>query len=229
MLDLGSASFRLEGPEFGRERLAAYAEDLFGEFDRRLEIGLRLPDYAIRLELEQGSLKIKVGVLARLTVLYLGIANYGSFRDGLREIHSDLQTVQADFARAAAASARVKRDPVIRRNAGTIGKLERLFLRVQRQELSPEEATRQAIELLGREDAVPPNFETELRRAMASCPRDPIQIRLPYPEEDEPADQELPEPRRPRKEPPIADRRRYRIEMSRESKTGELSVSITLV
>lgn len=78
MLDLGSATFRLEVQPFGRARLTAYARDLFSEYDRALEKGVRLADYAVHLELEEGSLKVRAGVFAKATVLYLAIANYGS-------------------------------------------------------------------------------------------------------------------------------------------------------
>lgn len=50
------------------------------------------------IEFEEGSLKTNIIIWA--TTLYMGIGNYGSFREGLREVSKDIKTISTSIIKA---------------------------------------------------------------------------------------------------------------------------------
>jgi len=90
--------------------------------------------FKISIEYEQGSLKTRIVVWG--TALYLGIANYGSFRAGVREIINDVNTF-SDFV-----IERIDNDPNINQNdiirterrTGLTGRIQELYNRIDKLE-----------------------------------------------------------------------------------------------
>ncbi|WP_273021145.1 hypothetical protein [Rheinheimera sp.] len=87
-----------------------------------------------------------------LGVLYIGIRQYGSFISGLQIIHGQVRTVSGylgDRAGAPIQSSKVK--PRVRRNGESLARLLTLFVKVQKGELSVDEAMEESERLFGYE------------------------------------------------------------------------------
>jgi hypothetical protein len=69
------------------------------------------------------------------------------------------------------------------KRGGFLGALERLFVKVQRGELTADEAMAKAMELLGDEAEFEPDFIRDLRNALRNCPRHHQQQSLPFVDE----------------------------------------------
>lgn len=124
-------------------------------------------------------------VAASLTALYVGIATYGSFISGLRTIKEQVVTV-SDYL-VEKAEQQLGSDagpPRVRKYGGTLGSLQRLFVKVQRGEISPEQATKEAELLLGENAEESPEFMNDLAKSLKTTPRFHQQIGFPFEEYD---------------------------------------------
>ncbi|WOD10613.1 hypothetical protein RPW65_16410 [Pseudomonas sp. NyZ704] len=93
MLDVVTTSFYIKAPMFEREAFEKYSTDLFDEWDRYVEKHLELPEYAVTLVVEEGSIKGAARIGATLGALYLAIGNYGSFISGVQIIREQASHV----------------------------------------------------------------------------------------------------------------------------------------
>ena len=96
MIDLGSTNFHIGVPSMPRQELRRYSTRLFDEWDEYVENTLKLPDYSLALEVEEGSVKGGGKIAVVLGALYLGIGNYGSFISGLQTIREQISSA-GDF------------------------------------------------------------------------------------------------------------------------------------
>src|SRR5690606_35847076 len=78
--------FHIDIPSVSKEELESYSSDLFDKWDAYLSEALNLPDFAISLEVEDGSISLRGKIFTGLGTLYVGIGMYGSFVSGLKEI-----------------------------------------------------------------------------------------------------------------------------------------------
>lgn len=234
MIDLANIDFSLDVPPVGEQALADAATQLFEVWDRRLDDQLDLDDYSLYLELTEGSLKGKGKIAATLVTIYLGIGHFGSFASGVREIAKMgrnggallVAEVQNRFGSQSSSQMRS------RRNAGRLGQLESLFVKVQRRELEPSEAAAQAERLFPLDEEMPPGFIDSLRAAVFSTPRDPVQLEMPF--DDLPIDtvaeqapnRPTPDGPRPRPTSPLPPPSLFRVEIRRESKRGVRSINV---
>lgn len=168
MIDLASTDFSIDVPALDEDRLQAYASGLFESWEVWLEAGLPLVDYAVRLEVSQGSFKGVGRVAAAVAVLYAGIGQYGSFRSGVREIYQDLKRASDFLSEHAVApfSAQGRPDMRAKLGPGAVTQLENLFRRVERGRLAPTRAADAAIALFGKELDVEPQFLQSLTQAL---------------------------------------------------------------
>jgi len=110
-----------------------------------------------------------------------------------------------------------------RKQGGSLAAVQRLFVRVQSGELTPDEAMWRAEKLLGEESSGEPGFMRKLAEALRNCPRyhqqEPF-LFLEQVEELPPLLDLYPRPPRPSKPPPpdLGPPLQLRVEVWRESK-----------
>jgi hypothetical protein len=90
MIDLGSTDFYFRVPSMPRKEFEAYSSQLFDIWDAHVGRELSLEDYALSLEVEEGSVKGRGTILAGLLALYVGIGQYGSFIRGIQTIRGQV-------------------------------------------------------------------------------------------------------------------------------------------
>ena len=223
MVDLGSTEFHLAIPSFSEAELRQLSTRLFDSWESFAGDALAIPDYSLFLQVEEGSVRGIATVGAVLTAVYFGIGNYGDFVSGLRTINEQLAATSAYLRENAPTVFSCPESKVTSsRQAGTLGGLQRLFVKVQAGALSPDEAMQRAQLLLGEETDSVPGFLEELARAFRDCPRFHEQQTLQFSEQDE--EELLPVPARPRvprspvARPDLAPPLQLRVEVWRESK-----------
>jgi len=223
MIDLGSTEFVLAIPSVPEAELKRLSTRLFDSWESYVGNSLSVPDYSLFLQVEEGSVRGAATVGAVLTAIYFGIGNYGDFISGLRTINEQLGAASEFLGENAA---KVFSCPESRmtskRQAGTLAGLQRLFVRVQKGELTPEQAMQRAQEVLGEEAASAPGFLEDLAKSLFDCPRFHEQQHLPFIERpDGLLVPTLPVPRTPKPTPLRSDLGpplHLRVEVWRESK-----------
>lgn len=149
---------------------------------------------------------------------------------GLRTIHAQI-SIAGDFLvqRATEPFETIGPETRIRKRGGLLGQLQRLFAKVQRREITVEEAMLEAEMLLGVDAAAAPEFMQELNESLRRFPKHPQQMVLPDMfEEDEGTSapsRQLPS-RLPR-HPPGAPPRQLRIEIWRDSKGANRRIRVS--
>lgn len=222
MIDIGTTDFYFAVSNLSKRQLERYSLQLFDRWERNVENNLLIPDYSLLLEVEEGSIKGKGRIAVMLGALYFGIGNYGSFISGLQIVKDQVVTV-SDFLAETAEQQLENRlgSSKVRKHSGTLGSLQRLFVRVQRGEITPEQATKEAGVLIGEDAQDSPEFMAGLAQALAQAPRFHEQVPLPLEYlEDIPYDGQPEKDRRPRRPStplwPIP--MHLRVEVWRESK-----------
>jgi hypothetical protein len=231
MLDLGSTDFYIDVPSLPRHEFEKYSTKLFDEWEAYVEQVLKIPDYALALEVEEGSIKGGARIAAALYALYMGIGAYGSFVSGLQTIQGQISSV-GDFLATHATnpflSSNVK--PKVKNNTGSLGELQRLFYKVQQGKITPEQAMLQAEIMFGDEAKSAPEFMGEMRNSLENTPLLATQLKLPlYTFENEALMQTISNKRRPaiprpKPEPPIGQQ--FRVEVWRDSKKDKRNVRV---
>lgn len=232
MIDLGTTSFYLDAPVMTRDEFEKYSTRLFEQWDERLSADLKLPDYSLVLEIEEGSVDglATVGVVAAAFVA--GVTAYGGFISGLETIGRQVRAAGDYLAdRAADPFVRLNLKPRVRRRSGKLGQLQRLLARVQRRELDAEAALREAEGFLAEDAAESPELMRLLGDTLRTLPRHPQQLALPM----ELPEEVIPESEastglgaRVRRKPPyLPPKQQWRVEVWRESRTGKRQVRIT--
>ena len=98
--------------------------------DKLDSIGLE--NLIISIEFEEGSLKTKILRWGTIGMLYMGVANYGSFRSGLREIIKDVKWISEVTVNRIQDSPQIENHHVIRfeRRLGIPGRLNEIYKRI---------------------------------------------------------------------------------------------------
>lgn len=233
MIDLAITEFHIDVPALPKKEFQEYTTNLFDIWDSYVEKSLNINDYSVELYVEEGSIKGMGKVGAALGVIYAGICGYGSFIQGLDIIHGQVKSVSDYLAAHASSGFKAEGHPTkIRKHGGALSQLQRLFIRVQRQEISVEQAMIEADRLLGEEARSNPDFINQLRSELSSAPKFPEQLDFSDLEEGEgiflPFEgNTLPRPTRsPRPKPIPPPSQQFRIEVRRNSKNGERLIKI---
>lgn len=181
MLDLGTTEFFLAVPSRPESELKLLSTSLFDVWDGYVNTALSLTDYSLFLQVEEGSVKGAARIGAAAGVLYLAIGNYGDFFSGVKTIGEQI-TATSEFL-----SERAKQTfncpdakATSRKRGGTVSGLQRLFVRVQKGELSPEDAMAYAERLLGDERSTAPGLMDALFDAFRECARHHKQETFPF-------------------------------------------------
>lgn len=231
MIDIGSTSFTINVPGLPRDEFEQYSTSLFDTWAADVESTLSISDFAISLEIEEGSIKGRGKIAVAVAALYLGIGQYGDFISGIHTIRGQVSTVSSGlFERARSPFGVSNVNAKVRRSGGALSRLETLFSKVQLRELTIDEAMSQAIALLGEEATSNPEFIAELKNQFENAPRYLEQIDLlgEFPEKAVDIQLEQKKPPKNRKPPnEIAIPQKFRIEIWRESKKEKRHVKVT--
>jgi hypothetical protein len=234
VLDLGTTEFYLRVPSVSKAQLSETAIKLFDDWDAHIRGAVALPDYSLRLQLEEGSIKGLGAVGAIATAIYIGIGNYGDFISGLKTINEQLATSRNYLAsRASRLFSCPEEQAVARRRGGQLAALQKLFHRVQRGELTPSEASVLAEGLLGADAQESPELLRELKHSLYACPKFHQQIDLPFGDAEQiegAANQRSRRPAKPGIPPPeMPPPPQLRIEVWRESKDKKKKTRVSRV
>lgn len=138
MIELGVTDFYLDVASLPREEFERHGTDLFDSWDRFLAMELRLPDFGVRLELEEGSIRGRGRIVAAAAMVWAGVISYGGFVEGVQAINATIRTSGRVLVDSAAEAFPIpellKR---FRRAPGFPGRLERPFAGVKSGELTP--------------------------------------------------------------------------------------------
>ena len=86
MIEIGNTEFLIAVRSLAKDDFEIYSSNLFDIWDEYIEKSLKVTDYSISLEIEEGSIKGKGKIAVAVGVLYIGIGNYGDFISGLHTI-----------------------------------------------------------------------------------------------------------------------------------------------
>ena len=231
MLDVVTTSFYIKAVAFEKDEFAHYSTNLFDEWDSYVETHLDLPDYAVTLVIEEGSIKGVGKIAATAGMLYLAIGNYGSFISGVQTIREQASYVtSALFDQAKTRFGCKNTRGNSKQSGGEIFYLKNLFERVQRRQLTPDQAVAEVQDRWGHEAASSPGFLRDLATSLANAPRHPEQ--LPMSDEFWGPCADITAPaREPRRKLPHAPEapipQHYRIEIFRPRKGGSKKVKLT--
>lgn len=225
MFDLGTTDFNIAIPSMPRREFERYSTRLFDEWDEYVEKTLSLTDYSLVLEVEEGSIIGKGKIAAYAGVMFLGISSYGSFVSGIQTIYEQVSTVGDFLAERAAIpfeSSGVKAK--VRKHGGSLARLQRLFLKVQRGEITVDQAMSEARDLVGDDAATVPEFMRKLEESLEQAPlfhqQQLLLLDVPGMEDSLPNSEKerlpRPSPKKPYLPPPL----HLRVEVWRESKKG---------
>ena len=231
MINIGTTDFFIGVPCMPRNEFEMYSTRLFDEWEAQVDKTLTLSDYSIALELEEGSVKGVGKIAACLGALYIGIGQYGSFTSGLKTIGDQVGLV-GDFLakRSVVPFASSRCETRIRKRKDSLTQLQRLFVKVQRREITTEQAMSEAEALFGDEATTAPEFMHKLQESFKQAPLLPQQLKL-FPDAQEqdavvPHSEKERRPRPPRPIPFTLPPDKFRVEVWRESKTGQRRVRV---
>lgn len=231
MIDLGTTDFFIGVPSMPRPEFEKYSTRLFDEWEEHVGRTLALPDYSLALEVEEGSVKGAGNIAVVLGALYLGIGNYGDFFQGLQTIRGQISSAGDFLAERAAIPFKSNgRETKVRKRGGSLAHLHRLFVKVQRREMTAEQAMREAETLLGDEATTAPEFMHNLQESLEQTPLLPQQLPLLLdPLEQEavvPGGGKERRPRPPHPMPTMPPSQQLRVEVWRESKKGQRRIRV---
>lgn len=233
MLDVVTTSFYIKASAFERQDFERFSTRLFDEWEKDVESYLDLPDYALTLVIEEGSIKGGGTIAATLAAVYLGIGNYGSFISGvqiIREQASHVSNALFDKAKESFGCSSARGNS--KKSGGEIFYLKNLFERVQRGEISPHQAVNEVKSRWGEEAGSSPEFLRDLAASLVEAPRHPEQLSLSNDSWEPCSGMNAQEPQRKLRsphvpQPPIPQH--YRIEISRSSRGEKKKVKLTKV
>jgi hypothetical protein len=234
MLDLGSTDFNLSIASVDASQLEVLSNSLFDEWGAYVDQALTLPDYSLFLQVEEGSIIGRGQIMTGAKALVIGITAYGGLMSGIDIVGKQLKSTNSFLAEQAQTifSCPDSR-ATVRKKGGAPAALQRLFGRVQRGELTPDEASILAQSILGGEESEVPGFFEALSKAFHECPNLPKQEQLPFDEFVEETSLGLitdkKSPKTPKRRPPDIPPLHYRVEVWRESKGNRKQTKITVL
>lgn len=231
MIDLGATDFYIDVPSMPRHEFEKYSTKLFDQWEKYVEQALKLPDYSLALEVEEGSIKGGGKIAAALAALYLGVGNYGSFISGIQTIQGQIKSAGNFLAARATVpfdSGKVKLK--VKRHEGSLGRLQKLFVKVQQGQMTAEQAMLEAEVLFGSEAEAAPKFMENLKASLEETPLFAQQLELPLSSLSQEVfvqiskEKRLPRPIPPKPELPLGQQ--FRVEVWRDSKKEKRKVRI---
>lgn len=225
MIDLGTTDFFIDVPSMPRQKLKRYSARLFDKWEEHVARTLELSDYSLALEVEEGSVKGVGRIATVLGTLYIGIGLYGDFIQGIETIRSQVSSVGDYLAEQANTPFKASGSETrVRKRGGSLAHLHRLFAKVQRREMTTEQAMLEAEALFGDEASTVPGFMCDLQKSLEQIPLFHQQLPLlPDATEMELGKKRKPHPSRP---PSAPLPQHLRVEVWRDSKNGQKKIRV---
>jgi len=170
MINLSETDFRVKVPRLSKEQLEEYSVKLFDEWELHLTNNLNLSDYSLHLQVEDGSIKGKYKILVGASALYMAIGQYGSFISGVKEINNQIKQ-GSNFLNEQIRARHEQKQFSSRRKQGALEQIEMLFIEVQKNDITVEDATEEVKRILGEEINDIPHFEKEIKTSITELPR----------------------------------------------------------
>lgn len=171
MINIGGADFYFEKTHLSKIEIEEYSLLIFDEWERNISESIIISDYALHLQINEGSILGKGNIYTKLGALYVAIGLYGSFISGLDTINKQIKyasntlvSVANDFLPSNT------EPPIAKRKSAFLGSLRNLFTRVQDGSLSAEEAIYQAEILLKDHKSESPEFIDYLNKSLSEAP-----------------------------------------------------------
>lgn len=229
MINIGTTDFYLDVPSLPVEEFETYSTKLFDEWEAYVGEVLKLPDYHLALDVQEGSIRAKSKILVGATAVCTFLATYGSISSGAKDLYSDIKAVGNYLGvKAAAPFPNANAKPKLRNRGEALTKLQSLFVRVANGSLSPDEAMILARNLFG--DDVP-EFMEQLQESLENTPS---QLSLPIEEIE--VHSVTPSRSDDDRQPPEPTERvrvirpdQYRVEIWRESKRSQRNIRVRKV
>lgn len=237
MLQISEINFSIDTHHRDRAELERHALALFERYEGLLNLQLKLDDYAIELDLENGSLLGKGKVWATVGGIYIFVCGYGSFASGIETLASHARAVSDYLVNEAP---QLIGEPSLKatkkRSSDTqLDSLQKLFRKVQQGKLDPDDAAKLALEILSQSnDELPEGLPEAVRQSFHSLEHYPVQDTL-FGSEDLvvgslPSLPLLPKPKPGDTAPVIVESNsRLRVEVRRSGKNKETEVTVTEV
>lgn len=229
MIDLGGTDLYIDVPSLPRHEFERYSTNLFDEWESYIGKVLKIPDYALVLEIEEGSIKVNAKIAAYLYALYIGIGQYGSFMSGTQTIQGQISSASDYLAtHAVAPFPNSKAKPKIKKYSGSLGQLQRIFVKVQQGKITTEQAMIEAEILFGEDVGSEPSFMSELKTSFDNTPTFAKQLKLPLNEIENDVFQQVvnKKPRTPLPKPDQPIGQQFRVMVWRESKDKKRKVRV---
>lgn len=223
MIDIGSSTFYLSSPNFSKDELEAYADQLFDEWSAYVEDILGLDDYALVLELESGSLKAKNKIKATAIAVVVFIATYDDISSGIKTLHSDVSLASAYVTKQASKIFKdVNERPKIVHRSEALGKMGKVYDRVYKGAITVDEAISEIRNILDNDERLDKDFESSLRKSFSEVPAQQLIIFDDDSSNQNPSDclakNKDESPKKKSKSRNFAVTERYKVEIVRNSK-----------
>lgn len=233
MIEIGSSEFIYDTKGVGQEALIEYAKSLFDLWDSSVPSMLKIDDFSLSLEVETGSIKGKGFVLVAAGSVFAFVCGYGSFFQGLDTIRNHGNMISKFLAENSHFGITSNSNlSSVKYGSGAIGRLHTLFLRVKRNELSPDQATEIAASILGEDATANPELMEKLKTALFEVPVTGEQLpfefpdSLPVSEGQDNQSNDRPKKDTKPKQAPIPSQL-FRVQILKESKNGEKKIKVT--
>ena len=179
MLNIGQTSFDIRVPSLPRDQFESYSTNLFDVWEREVAGAISFDDYAISLEVEEGSITGRGKIAVAAGVLYFGIGNYGDFIGGLETIYGQVTYVGERLFQAAKFPVGGNSASASKRtSAGAISSMRYFFEGVRNGSLTVDEAMNKFEKMLGSELAENSAFVQDMRSQLEAAPTYPEQLSL---------------------------------------------------
>jgi hypothetical protein len=223
VLTLGGAKFTIFIPPLSQSELESYTTTLFDSWEAQVDKELdRFPDYALYLDVEEGSLKGTGRIVARLSNLAIAVGIYGGIVQGVQIINLQVKVASECLkAKAVEPFADEGTAYTARASSGKLGRLERLFKKVEKGDLDPEIAAFRAAKLFEEDAESCPQFVKDIFSAIQRLSPGSEQLNLMPDWHPEPMLPSIVDEKRSIQEsdrPSRLPQEKYRIEVWRETK-----------
>lgn len=233
MINIGATDFYLNVVSLPVEEFESYSTQLFDEWEDYVSNALKLPDYYLALDVQEGSISAKSRILVTATAFCGFLANYGSISSGVKNLYSDVSAIGNYLGvRAFAPFSDSEEKPKVSKRGEALSKLESLFVRVSNGSLTVDEAMTLAKKLLGEGADEVPGFLEELKNELESTPSQ-MQLPIEEPEfqpvltaNDDDRKPNTPKPNPPKPKIQVIRPDQYVIEIWRESKSSQRNVRV---
>lgn len=233
-MDLSTTEFYIDVPALPKSAFRDYATQLFDRWEQYAERHLSITDYSVELFVEEGSIKGLGRIAATVGYVYAAICGYGSLVQGLEIIQGQIKGISTYLATNAGSEFKTEGHPIkTTSHGGALSQIRRLFLKVQRGQMSADQAEVELMQILGDEAADDPAFIERLKSELVTVPPLPKQLDFSDSYQDveeftiEDRKPSPKAPRQPRSPPPTPiHSQHFRIEVRRNTKSGERIVKL---